>query len=199
MADLGTGAQVGLALSSGFFALVGVALSQSLSSRSRRAELDHEDRREAQKQMLASYSVCLALATEFDSRLDLFTPAPHELGALKSNVDLQTLFDEHAAKTGEPSPELPDMAPLVDSAALPGLKDLLARVTSSASTVEIVGSAAASEAVRDLVRAQRYWLLSLERDDPAAAADGLIQARPLLAGFRRVLANDFDPKASLTP
>ena len=150
---------MGLALSSGLFALVGVALTQTLSSRSRRVELEHEDRREARKQMLASYSACLALATEFDSRLDLFTPAPHALG---SNVELRTLFEEHSAKTGQPSPELADMAPLVDSAALPGLKDLLARVTSSASTVEIVGSAAASAAVRDLVRAQRYWPLSLE-------------------------------------
>jgi hypothetical protein len=115
-----------------------------------------------------------------------------------SNVELRTLFEEHSAKTGQPSPELADMAPLVDSAALPGLKDLLARVTSSASTVEIVGSAAASAAVRDLVRAQRYWPLSLERDDPAAAAHGLIQARPLLAEFRRVLANDFNADSALS-
>lgn len=56
----------------------------------------------------------------------------------------------------------------------------------------------ASAAVRDLVRAQRYWPLSLERDDPAAAADGLIQARPLLAEFRRVLANDFNADSALS-
>jgi hypothetical protein len=56
----------------------------------------------------------------------------------------------------------------------------------------------ASAKVRDLVRAQRYWPLSLERDDPAAAADGLIQARPLLAEFRRVLANDFNADSALS-
>jgi hypothetical protein len=87
VADLGTGTQVGLALSSGLFALVGVALTQTVSSRSRRVELEHEDRRAARKQMLASYSACLALATEFDSRLDLFTPAPHALGALERRIE----------------------------------------------------------------------------------------------------------------
>jgi hypothetical protein len=81
---------------------------------------------------------------------------------------------------------------LVDNAALPPLKDLLARVTSSASTVQILGSPQSAAAARDLVRAQRAWLLSLERNDPAAAADGLIEARPLLGEFRRVLAADFD-------
>jgi hypothetical protein len=92
------------------------------------------------------------------------------------------------------------MAPLIDSATLPGLKELLARVTSSESTVQIVGSAAASAAAQDLARAQRYWLLSLERNDPAAAIDGLIQARPLLAELRQVFANEFDhPDFSLSP
>lgn len=199
MADLGLGAQALLVAGSGLFALGGVALGQLLSSRSRREELEHEDRRETRRQMLASYSACLALATEFDSRLDLFTPPPEGLGAAKANAELNTLLREESERTGEPLPEVA-MAPLIDSATLPGLKELLARVTSSASTVQIVGSAAASAAAQDLARAQRYWLLSLERNDPAAAIDGLIQARPLLAELRQVFANEFDhPDFSLSP
>lgn len=201
MADLGLGAQVGLAVCSGGFALMGVVLSQALSRRSRRAEFEHEERRDARRQVLASYADCLALATEFDSRLDLFTPPPHTLGAYGANSALIEKFRELSDATGQQLPDLEALGrdPLVGASVLPGLKDLLARVTASASTVQIVGSAAASTAAQELVPAQRYWLLSLERDDPVAAAEGLITARPSLQEFRQVLANDFrldPPRAS---
>lgn len=153
------------------------------SAAQRREDATRAESRRAER--LSAYSSYLAAATELDARFDLFTPTPGQLGRAVSG---RRTVDE-VVRSGEEVTEAELLAirgPMLISADLIApLKEAVISANGLSAMVAVVGSTTVAQAARDLALEQRRWLLALERDNPAAAAEALAAARPALRAFER--------------
>ncbi len=174
--------------------LAGVWLGQVMSRRSRAFELEVAREAKVRDERLEAYHGHLALATEFDAVLDQFTAEYAQLGRDAATDALRArIGEEEIARmtaNGEATERL-DRAPLLANADVSDAKLLLSRCQAAAAKVKIVGPERAVVASDELARAQRAWLLALERDDPQATqkerADAQIRVRTLDSVFRACL------------
>ena len=152
---------------------------------SRREAMARDELR--RKDRLSAYAAYLASATELDSRFDFYTPTAGKLGSAVIGRQTADEVVRQGQKASEAELREIRGPALVPPEQIASLKEALISANGLAAMVAVAGFPKPAHAARELALEQRRWLLALERDDPAAAAEALSAAHPALRHYEKAV------------